>query len=82
MSHFIARTLTRSEERKMFETILKQLVKDNYIIRDNDNDLQTKVLDKAIEYEFLFLDPADEKMIFNSQIVKKGAEIYLERINH
>jgi len=81
LSHFIARTLTRSEERKMFETILNQLVKDNYIIRDNDNDLQTKVLDKAIEHEFLFLDPADEKIIFNSQIVKKGAEMYLDRIN-
>jgi len=35
-------------------------------------------LDKAIEHEFLFLDPADEKIIFNSQIVKKGAEIYLK----
>jgi hypothetical protein len=63
----------------MFEMVLKKIVKDNYVIRDNDNDLQTKVLDKAIEYEFLFFDPADEKIIFNSQIVKKGAEMYLEK---
>ena len=80
ISLFIAKTLTSSEERKMFEMVLKKIVKDNYVIRDNDNDLQTKVLDKAIEYEFLFFDPADEKIIFNSQIVKKGAEMYLERV--
>jgi len=49
------------------------------VVRDIEDNLQIKILNKAIEHEFLFLDPADEKIIFNSQIVKKGAEMYLEK---
>ena len=50
-----------------------------FIIRNSRDKVQGKILKKAIEKEFLFFDPADEKIIFNSQIVKKGAEMYLEK---
>jgi AAA+ ATPase superfamily predicted ATPase len=79
ISHFIAKTLKNTEARKKFRIILKQLVQDEFVIRDNDDDLETEVLDLAIEYEFLFLNPREERIVFNSRIVKKGAELLLEK---
>ena len=78
IDHFIAKKLNGLNEKRMFKEILKTLLKQNYIIRDNENELQTRVLDKAIEYEFLFLNPKRKEIIFNSQIIKKGAELYFE----
>lgn len=77
LSHFIAKTLKNIEARKKFRIILKELVEKGFVIRNNDDDLETEVLDQAIEYEFLFLDLKDEQIVFNSQIVKKGVEILL-----
>jgi len=77
ISHFIAEKLDTIEEMDKCEEILKTIVKNGFLVRNQRDKLETKVLNKAIEHEFLFLDPADEKIIFNSQIVKKGAEIYL-----
>ena len=78
IDHFIAKKLNGLNEKRMFKEILKTLLKQNYIIRDNENELQTRVLDKAVEYEFLFLNPKRKEIIFNSQIIKKGAELYFE----
>jgi AAA+ ATPase superfamily predicted ATPase len=78
IDHFIAEKLTAVDEKRMFKDILKILIKQNYIIRDAENELQKKVLNKAVEYEFLFLNPKRKEIIFNSQIIKKGAELYFE----
>ena len=78
ISHFIAKTLKNTEARKKFRIILKQLVQDGFVIRNNDDDLETEVLDLAIEYEFLFLNPREEKIVFNSQIIRKGAELLIK----
>jgi uncharacterized protein YeeX (DUF496 family) len=51
------------------------IVKNGFLVKNQRDKLETKVLNKAIEHKFLFLDPADEKIIFNSQIVKKGRDI-------
>jgi hypothetical protein len=67
--------LKNTEARKKFRIILKKLVQDGFVIRNNDDDLETDVLDQAIEYEFLFLNPREERIVFNSQIVRKGAEL-------
>ena len=77
MAHFIAENLQALEEKRMFQCILEEMLKQGFVVRDIEDNLQIKILNKAIEHEFLFLDPADEKIIFNSQIVKKGAEMYL-----
>ena len=79
MAHFIAENLQALEEKRMFQCILEEMLKQGFVVRDIEDYLQIKILNKAIEHEFLFLDPADEKIIFNSQIVKKGAEMYLEK---
>jgi len=76
ISQFMAKTLKSTEARKKFRIILKEIIEHGFVIRNNDDDQETEVLDKAIEYEFLFLDPADERIGFNSRIVKKGAELF------
>ena len=48
ISHFVAKILRKSEERKMLEEILSTLINNNYLIRDNNNDWQTNVLDKGL----------------------------------
>ena len=80
IDHFIAEKLHGLDQKRMFKDILKTLLKQNYIIRDSENELQTRVLNRAIEYEFLFLNPKRKEIIFNSQIIKKGAELYFEII--
>jgi hypothetical protein len=35
-------------------------------------------MNKAIEHEFLFLNPREERIVFNSRIVRKGAELFIE----
>ena len=77
LSHFMAEVLETIEEMDKYEEILKEIVEKGFLIRNQRDKLQTKVLNKAIEYEFLFLDPKDERIGFNAQIVKKGAELFL-----
>ena len=79
ISLFIADELDTEEEMEKCEEILRYVVNNGFIIRNSRDKVQGKILKKAIEKEFLFFDPADEKIIFNSQIVKKGAEMYLEK---
>jgi hypothetical protein len=79
ISHFIAETLEELDEKRMFKSILEEMLKQGFVVRDNENNLQTKVMNKAIEHEFLFLNPREERIVFNSQIVKKGAELLLKK---
>ena len=80
ISHFIAEKLDTAAEMDKCEELLKIIVKNGFLIRNQRDKLQTKILNKAIEYEFLFLDPKDERIIFNSQIIRKGAEMYLNTL--
>jgi AAA+ ATPase superfamily predicted ATPase len=79
LSHFIAEKLEELDEKRMFKGILEEMLEQGFVIRDNENNLQTKVMNKAIEHEFLFLNPREERIVFNSQIVKKGAELLLKK---
>ena len=79
ISHFIAEKLDTVAEMDKCEELLKTIVENGFLVRNQRDKLQTKVLNKAIEHEFLFLDPADEKIVFNSQIVRKGAELFLKK---
>lgn len=78
LSHFIAKALKDAEAKERFRRLLKELIKNGFVLRDSDDDLATEVIEKAIEYEFLFMDPKDERIVFNSQIIKKGAEMVCE----
>ncbi len=75
LSQFISKEFDTVEEMDKFGEILADIVKKGFLIRDLKDKLETKVLTKAIDYEFLFLDPKDEKIAFNSRIIKKGAEM-------
>jgi hypothetical protein len=79
ISHFIAEKLDTVAEMDKCEELLKTIVENGFLVRNQRDKLQTKVLNKVIEHEFLFLDPADEKIVFNSQIVRKGAELFLKK---
>jgi AAA+ ATPase superfamily predicted ATPase len=79
MSHFIAEKLDTVEEMEKCEEILGAIIRDGFLLREYKDKIQTRVLNKAIEHEFLFLDPADEKIVFNSQIVRKGAELLFKK---
>jgi hypothetical protein len=78
LSHFIAETLEELDEKRMFKGILEEMLKQGFVVRDNENNLQRRVMNKAIEHEFLFLNPREEKIVFNSQIVRKGAELLIK----
>ena len=79
LSHFMAEKLDTVSEMDKFEEILNTILENGFLIRNQRDKLQTKILNRAIEYEFLFFDPADEKIVFNSQIVRKGAELFCKR---
>jgi AAA+ ATPase superfamily predicted ATPase len=79
ISYFIAEKLEELDEKRMFKGILEEMLEQGFVVRDNENNLQTKVMNKAIEYEFLFLNPREERIVFNSQIVKKGAELLFKK---
>ena len=78
LSHFIAEMLEELDEKRMFKGILEEMLKQGFVVRDNENNLQRRVMNKAIEHEFLFLNPREEKIVFNSQIVRKGAELLIK----
>ncbi len=65
------------EEKRYFKKLVKEIIKNGYVFKEDENELQKKVLRKAIEKDLLFLKAEEGKIIFNSQIMKKGAEIYL-----
>jgi AAA+ ATPase superfamily predicted ATPase len=79
ISHFIAEKFDTVEEMEKCEEILGAIIRDGFLLREYKDKIQTRVLNKAIEHEFLFLDPADEKIVFNSQIVRKGAELLFKK---
>ena len=65
------------EEKRYFKTLMKEILDKGHAIKEDENELQKKVLRVAIEKDILFLKAEEGKIIFNSQIMKKGAEIYL-----
>jgi AAA+ ATPase superfamily predicted ATPase len=78
LSHFIAEILEELNEKRMFKGILEEMLRQGYVVRDNENNLQRRVMNKAIEHEFLFLNPREEKIVLNSQLVQKGADLLIK----
>ena len=70
------------EGKRYLKKLMKKIIEKGYVFKDDENDLQKKVLKKAIEKDILFLNAEKGKIIFNSQIMKKGAEIYLNSIKN
>ncbi len=65
------------EEKRYFKKLMKEILDKGYAVKEDENELQKRVLRVAIEKDILFLKAKEGKIIFNSQIMKKGAEIYL-----
>ena len=65
------------EEKRYFKKLVKEIIENGYVFKEDENELQKKVLRKVIEKDILFLKAEEGKIIFNSQIMKKGAEVYL-----
>ncbi len=65
------------DEDREFTSILKEMVGEGYVKNRKDK-LFNRVIKKAINRDILFLLADKDKVIFNSQIMKKGAEIYLK----
>jgi len=66
------------EEKRFFKKLMKEIIDKGYAVKEDENELQKRVLKVAIEKDILFLKAKEGKIIFNSQIMKKGAEIYLK----
>ncbi|MCL0032403.1 ATP-binding protein [Peptococcaceae bacterium] len=73
----IAKELETEEEQDCFINLLNDILKDGYVVKKNRDKLQERVLEKGLEKDILFVRPESRKIIFNSQIMKKGAEIYI-----
>ena len=71
----ISNDLEGQEERDCFRSILKILLKEGCKRKDEDNDIEKKVLEKGIEKDIFFL--RERKITFNSPIMRKGAEVYV-----
>jgi len=77
ISFTISRELKTKEEREYFLKILREIIMKGYKIKEDGKEIEEKVLEKGIEKDILFLKAKEGKIIFNSQIMKKGAEVYL-----
>ena len=71
----ISNDLKGKEEKKYFKELLKVLLQKGCKKKNDEDELEKKVLEVAIDKDLLFL--RDGKIVFNSQIMKKGAEVYL-----
>ena len=71
----ISNDLEGQEERDCFRNILKILLKEGCKRKDEDNEIEKRVIEKAIDKDIFFIK--DGKIIFNSPIMKKGAEVYV-----
>ena len=71
----IANDLASDEEIDYFIELLKRLIEKGEIEKKDRDKLEKKVLEIAIDKDFLFL--REGKITFNSQIIKKGAEVYV-----
>ena len=67
----------RKEERTYFKKLLKEILAKGFAWKNSEDDLQRRVLRLAIEKDILFIKADSRKIIFNSHIMKKGAEVYL-----
>ncbi len=73
----ISREFETEEEQNYFERLLKEILENGFAIKKDKDRLQDRVLEKGIEKNILFINPDKKKIIFNSQVMKKGAELYL-----
>ncbi len=72
----ISNDLKGQEERDCFRNILKILLKEGYKERDEDNEIEKRVIEIGIDKDIFFI--REGKVTFNSQIMKKGAEVYVK----
>ena len=73
---FVVEELEDEKEETRFAEILKAIVEKGYVENVKDK-LFNRIVKKAIEKDILFLLADKDIIIFNSQIMKKGAEVYL-----
>ena len=66
------------EEKDYFEKLLKIIIDKGFAKKEPKNNLQKNVLKLAIEKDILFIKADTRKIIFNSHIMKKGAEVFLD----
>ena len=71
----IANDLETDEEIDYFIELLKRLIEKGEIEKRDRDKLEKKVLEVAIDKDIFFL--RNGKITFNSQIIKKGAEVYV-----
>ena len=71
----ISNDLEGQNQRDCFRNILKILLKEGCKKKDEDNEIEKKVLNVGVEKDLLFI--REGKIVFNSAIMKKGAEVYV-----
>ncbi|MDQ7031654.1 MAG: ATP-binding protein [Desulfonauticus sp.] len=69
--------LKTKPRREYFIELMRKIIKDDYVLRDSNNDLQIEVLNIVIDKDILFVRAETGEIVFNFQIMKKGAELYL-----
>ena len=73
----VSRDFSTVEEKRYFKEMLREIIERGYIEKKDEDDMQDKVLRIGIEKDILFLYSDKGIIKFNSQIMKKGAEVYL-----
>ena len=73
----VSDNLKTIEEKRYFKEMLRQIIEKDYILKKDEDEMQSKVLKVAINKDILFLYSDKGTIKFNSQIMKKGAEVYL-----
>ncbi|MDQ7032541.1 MAG: hypothetical protein Q9M37_07485, partial [Desulfonauticus sp.] len=69
--------LDTEERQDYFIELMKTIIENGFALRNSKNKLQTEVLNVVIDKDILFVRAETGEIIFNSQIMKKGAELYL-----
>ncbi|MDQ7031623.1 MAG: ATP-binding protein [Desulfonauticus sp.] len=72
--------LDKEERQDYFIELMKTIIENGFALRNSKNKLQTEVLNVVIDKDILFVRAETGEIIFNSQIMKKGAELYLNQI--
>ncbi len=71
----ISNDLRDNEEREYFEKLMIETMKNECVKKDAKDELQRRVLEVAVDKDILFL--REGKIVFNSPIMRKGAEVYI-----
>ena len=73
----VSDNLKTIEEKRYFKEMLREIIEKDCILKKDEDEMQSKVLKVAIDKDILFLYSDKGTIKFNSQIMKKGAEVYL-----